>query len=147
MNVARIAAPLVMAFVFAHGGNAEAGTILIEGGRYEVTYWVELPHLERYAVERTQVICIDAITHEGTGAPLPLLGQNDIFDNCRMERFGADEVGFDYGLVCAERGGAIATATYRPTPGGFQARIAIMQGAKNMTMTEVQIGRRLGACN
>jgi hypothetical protein len=32
-------------------------------------------------------------------------------------------------------------------PGAFEGRIAMVMGGKNMTMTEVQSGRRVGGCD
>jgi hypothetical protein len=41
---------------------------------------------------------------------------------------------------------AKARADYTLSADRFEGRIFIVLGAKNMTMTEVQAGRRVGAC-
>jgi hypothetical protein len=35
---------------------------------------------------------------------------------------------------------------YELSPNAFNGRVAMVMGAKNMTMTEVQHGRRIGEC-
>ena len=57
-----------------------------------------------------------------------------------------DESSLTFDIVCAGRDAAKAKATYTFAPGGFHARIAMTMGAKNMTTTEVQTGRRIGSC-
>jgi hypothetical protein len=57
-----------------------------------------------------------------------------------------DATGLRYAIHCPGRDAARAEARYRPAPDGFRGRVAMVLGAKNMTMTEVQTGRRLGAC-
>ena len=49
--------------------------------------------------------------------------------------------------MCEGRGAARAHAIYAVRPDGFSGRIAMVLGAKNMTMRELQVGHRLGACN
>ncbi|MGI9486367.1 MAG: DUF3617 domain-containing protein [Geminicoccaceae bacterium] len=123
-----------------------AETTRLEDGLYEVQFRLELPHLETHAVDRTATICIDQGKPERHHLPIPLLSQNDIFADCEIENIENAQNGFSYDITCTGRGSARATATYVTTPNHFKSRIAIIQGAKNMTMTEVQKGRRLGDC-
>lgn len=123
-----------------------ADDIQLRDGLYEVQFRLELPHLETHAIDRTTTICIDQGKPEGHQPPVPLLSQNDIFADCRIEDVEKEPAGFSYDITCTGRGSAKATATYVTTPDSFRSRIAIMQGAKNMTMTEVQHGHRLGNC-
>jgi hypothetical protein len=52
-----------------------------------------------------------------------------------------------FDILCEGRGAAWASAVYRLMPDAFEGRIAMVMGGKNMTMTEVQSGRRIGACD
>jgi hypothetical protein len=52
----------------------------------------------------------------------------------------------EYDIVCAGRDAPRAKAIYTLAPAELRGRISITMGAKNMTMTEVQIGHRLGNC-
>ena len=116
----------------------------LRSGSYEVAYRLELPHLERWALTKTATICLP----DAAAAPaLPILSGNNPFEGCttRNVRRDGDEVTYD--IVCAGRDAARAHAAYRIVPDGFNGRIAMVMGAKNMTMTEVQTGRRLGRCD
>lgn len=128
-------------------GDLLAAEIPIKNGLYEVHFRLELPHLETHAVDQKTTICIDKSSSQGHGPPLPLLSQNDIFSGCRIENIRQNEADFSYDIACKGRGAARATAVYAFSADAFSSRIAIMQGAKNMTMTEVQRGRRLGRCS
>ncbi len=52
-----------------------------------------------------------------------------------------------FAIACEGRGAARASAVYRLLPEAFEGRIAMVMGGKNMTMTEVQSGRRIGPCS
>ena len=123
-----------------------AAEVPIRDGLYEVHFRLELPHLETHAVDQETTICLDQNEPRRRGPPLPLLSQNDIFSGCRIENPRRNEAGFSYDIACEGRGRARATAVYRFSADAFSGRISITQGAKNMTMTEVQRGRRLGPC-
>ncbi len=140
---------MALAFLVAalSSGAALAGDSQLEDGLYEVHFRLELPHLEIHAVDRTATICIDQDNMERHLPPVPLLSQNDIFADCEIENVDKETSGFSYDIACTGRGAARAAATYTIANDRFRSRIAITQGAKNMTMTEVQQGRRLGDCD
>jgi hypothetical protein len=52
-----------------------------------------------------------------------------------------------FDILCDGRGAARARAVYTLMPRGFEGRIAMVMGGKNMTMTEVQAGHRVGSCD
>ena len=53
----------------------------------------------------------------------------------------------EYDIVCPERGSAKGHAIYVLSGNKFSGRVAMVLGAKNMTMTEVQEARRIGECS
>lgn len=110
-----------------------------EPGLYEIGYRLEMPHLERYATQRSAQVCI-------ADAPMPVMSGNGAFEGCDISRLSREDSRMSYELVCAGRSGARASARYRFHAGGFAARIAVKLGAKNMTLLEIQSGRRLGDC-
>ena len=59
----------------------------------------------------------------------------------------ADGSKLEYDIVCRERGAARGHAVYELSSNAFTGRIAMVMGAKNMTMTEVQRARRIGECS
>jgi hypothetical protein len=119
-----------------------AGAARAEGpapGLYAITARLELPHVERWAVERTRVMCL-------SGLPVPVLNTGTGLAGCAAAHVEVRSGRLSYSIVCPGRDGSRAAARYRLEPQGFRGRVAIVMGAKNMTMTEVQVGRRLGAC-
>ena len=86
-----------------------------------------------YILTKELIAAIDVAI--GLGRPLLVSGE----PGC-----GKTELG--YAIACPGRDTMRASAAYRLTPDGFRGRVAMIMGAKNMTMTEVQAGRRLGTC-
>jgi len=76
----------------------------------------------------------------------PILSDNNPFAGCAAKNVHQNESRLTFNIVCGGRDAAKAKATYTLAPGGFHARISMTMGAKNMTMTEVQTGRRVGSC-
>jgi len=71
---------------------------------------------------------------------------NNPFAKCTAANFVRDGSSFQYDIVCPGRGAAKAHATYTLSADTFSGFVAMVMGAKNMTMTEVQRGRRIGDC-
>ena len=116
---------------------------LLQAGSYEVTFRLELPHLESWAIDRTATICIPA---ESGDVALPVLSGNNPLGECPATNIRRDGATLSFDIRCEGRDAARARALYTLTPDGFAGRIAMVMGGKNMTMTEVQVGRRLGSC-
>jgi hypothetical protein len=126
----------------AHGGQEES---LLQEGSYEVQVRLELPNLANWAASTTTTICIPYVGRP-SDAPLPVLSGNNPLSKCpakNVQRIGAT-LSFD--IVCEGRNAAWARAVYTLMPQGFRGRIAMVMGGKNMTMTEQQLGRRVGGC-
>ena len=117
----------------------------LQDGSYEIAFRLEFPHLERWGVDKKTIVCVS----EGKGATsslAPILSDNNPFVGCSAKNVHRDEDRLTLDIVCSGRDAAKARASYTLFPGGFRARIAMTMGAKNMTMTEVQIGHRIGNC-
>ena len=114
-------------------------------GAYEVVSRLELPHVERWAIDQITRVCIIASKRAG-GVPIPVLSANNPFAACAATNFVASGASVEYDIVCPGRASAKAHARYVLEQPGFTGRIAMVMAAKNMTMTEVVRGRRLGDC-
>ena len=125
--------------------SAHADEPLLQGGSYEITFRLELPHLERWAIPRTITACISEAGQHGW-LILPILSDNNPFADCFAKDIKQHGTSLTYHIACKGRDSAKAQVRYALAPGGYQARIAMTMGAKNMTMTEVQTARRLGGC-
>lgn len=142
--------PFAMMLIAVNGlaglPTAEAAVKRPLSGVYEITYRLELPHLERWAVAKTERLCLSG--KDGGGrSPLPILSPNTPFATCTARNIRRGSKSLSYDIVCDGRDGARARAVYILTGDGFHGRVAMVLGAKNMTMIEVQSGRRLGDCD
>jgi hypothetical protein len=118
---------------------------LPQGGSYELTARLELPHLERWGVDKTTIVCLSRV-RSGDELPIPVVSANNPFAKCTAANLTADGRKLEYDIVCPGRGTAKAHATYILTTETFSGRVAIVTGGKNMTMTEFQQARRIGEC-
>jgi Protein of unknown function (DUF3617) len=116
-----------------------------QSGSYEITARLELPHLERWSVDKTTVVCLPS--SGGNDIPVPVLSANNPFAKCTASNLVIDGPKLEYDIVCPERGAAKGHAVYRFTAGTFSGRVAMIMGGKNMTMTEFQHARRIGECS
>src|SRR3954462_4587205 len=141
-----ISRPLVVsAAIGLLSGAAHAGEALLDDGSYTITYRLELPHLERWALEKTITVCVSGADRTGT-IPLPVMSDNNPFRGCPATNVRWEPAALTYDIVCEGRDAARAHARYALASQAFSGRVAMVMGGKNMTMTEVQAGRRSGGC-
>jgi len=122
------------------------GRLLPQTGSYEITARLELPHLERWGVDKTTVICLRPSQNDDK-LPIPIVSANNPFTKCSVANLMTQTPKLEYDIVCPGRGAAKGHAIYLLSDDTFSGRVAMVLGAKNMTMTEVQQGRRIGVCN
>jgi hypothetical protein len=134
-------------FLVVSGASAAlAGDPWLKDGAYEMITRLELPHLERYAVDSAHRVCFtDGRATEAI--PTPVESANHPFASCAAIRIERGASAIDYDIACPGRDSARAHASYHATNDGFVGRVEMIMGGKNMTMTEVVRARRLGACN
>jgi hypothetical protein len=125
---------------------ASEPSISLPNGSYELTARLELPHVERWGVDKTMVICLSESRKPGV-IPVPVVSANNPFAKCSAANLVADDSKLEYDIVCPERGAARGHAIYELSTNAFTGRIAMVMGAKNTTMTEVQRARRIGECS
>ena len=114
-------------------------------GSYEITTRLELPHLERWAIDKTTTICLSGHA-EGRQIPIPILSENNPYAACAAANLVIAHGRLDYDVLCPGRDAAKAHATYVLGADHFAGRVAMVLGGKNMTMTEVQRAQRVGDC-
>jgi Protein of unknown function (DUF3617) len=115
-------------------------------GSYALTTRLELPHLERWAIDQMRTICL--VGHAAGGQiPIPIMSANNPYAACAAANLVIGHGRLDYDVVCPGRDAAKAHATYVLGSDQFAGRVDMVLGGKNMTMTEVQRGRRLGDCS
>lgn len=131
---------------FLAGAALPAAAAPLEGGAYEVEVRLELPHLEDMAGSKRVRLCLTAEAN-GDNHGIAVLSDNNPLSRCPVSnvRRAGDELTFD--IACEGRNAARASARYLLAATAFRGRITMRMGGKNMTMTEVQAGRRIGACD
>ena len=136
---------VVSALLIAPPAAAGAEPPSLPSGSYEIVTRLELPHVERWAIDRTTTICLPGSSGSGR-IPVPVLSTNNPFQKCSAANVTTDEAILQYDIVCPGRGAARAHAIYALAADTFSGRVMMVMGAKNMTMTEVQHARRVGDC-
>jgi len=114
-------------------------------GSYAITTRLELPHLERWAIDKTTTICLSGHAADGQ-IPIPILSANNPYATCAAANLVIDHGKLEYDVLCPGRGSATAHATYLLGADHFAGRVAMTLGGKNMTMAEVQRAQRVGDC-
>ena len=139
MTIALMVAPPV----FCETPIAEAS---LPAGSYAITTRLELPHLERWAIDKTTTICLSGRAASGR-IPIPILSANNPYATCAAANLVIDRGRLEYDILCHGRDAAKARATYSLGADHFVGHVAMVMGGKNMTMTEVQHARRVGDCS
>lgn len=135
---------LIAAGILAAFAQAEPTESLLQDGAYEVRVRLELPNVLSWtAAGSTTTICLP---YGGTNGALPVLSSNNPLAACPASNLQRDGAMLRFDIFCEGRGAAWARAVYKLMPDAFEGRIAMVMGGKNMTMTEVQSGRRIGGC-
>ncbi len=116
----------------------------LEPGEYEVSVRLDLPHVDGAAAARTARVCVTVGGNDTHG--LTVLSANHPFGGCAASNIREDGSTLTFDLVCPGPNAAAASARYTLRDQDFEGTIAMKMGAKNMTMTERQHGRRIGAC-
>jgi hypothetical protein len=120
----------------------------IAPGAYEIAYQLEVPHVEQFAVSRSLQVCL-ARRPGAALLALPVLSENNPLANCPASNIRLENGMLSFDILCPGRRNdrSEAHAVFQVTPGGFNGRIFMKMGGKNMTFVESQSGQRTGACN
>lgn len=135
-----------LAALGAWASPALAEDAWLPDGAYEMVTRLELPHLERYAIDSVHRVCF-AGGWASRAIPTPVESANHPFASCAAEHIDLGANAIEYDIACPGRDSARAHASYRAADNGFVGRVAMVMGGKNMTMTEVVSARRLGVCD
>jgi hypothetical protein len=112
-------------------------------GSYEIDAVLEIPNIGMPAWSGRRTVCLGSAAD---GLPMPLLSPNHPFAGCAPRDLERSGTALRYRIVCPGRDAARAVVAYELRPEGFTGEIAMVLGAKNMTLTERQVGRREGGC-
>ena len=138
-----IGAMMLLAVVMSPGPGT-ASEARLEPGRYDVEVRLELPHLSAADATKHVTICVDDTADPATA--LRVLSTNNPLGDCPVQGRVITSNTVHFEVACKGLNAAKGSAVFELAKDRFQGRIAMKMGGKNMTMTEHQKGRRIGAC-
>ena len=139
-SVAISLAAAVMVGASAHGEDGPG----LQPGEYEVSVRLELRHVEMTAL-KVATICVSRDNTATRG--LIALSENNPLARCPASNVRQDRDTLTFDIICPGRNQAVGSARYTIAQQQFTGVIAMKMGGKNMTMTEHQVGRRVGNCS
>lgn len=142
MRSMTISGAALLALFAAANGPAPADEAAPRAGTYSVEMRLDLPHLEGRTAMQRHVVCLGP-----SPAALPVLSANNPLASCPAVDLRRDGDVLTFDIVCPGSNAARAHARFIVRQQGFRGRIAMTMGGKNMTMTESQVGRRIGTCD
>lgn len=143
---ADLAKALVATGIYLSMPAPAAAEPLPASGAYLAEIRLELPHLDDGTARKTARLCLTAEPGAGHHG-LAVLSDNNPLARCPVSDIRREGGRLTFAIACEGRNAARASAAYEFTAEGFRGRITMNMGGKNMTMTEVQLGRRVGACD
>lgn len=118
----------------------------LASGAYDVTVRLELPHLDTGTATKVTRLCVEEEAENPTFG-LGVLSDNNPLAKCPHTKIDSSDSGvLRFDVVCPGTNTGQASATFDLFEDRFEGRITMKMGGKNMTMTEVQRGHRVGPC-
>lgn len=133
-------------FVLILASIGPAGSTSLKPGLYAIELRVELPNLGDALPPKTIERCIES-AHAATSKGFTVLMENNPLTACPASDETTDDDRLTFQIACPGGNAAKATAVFDLASDRFEGRIKMNMGGKNMTMSEVQRGRRIGDCS
>jgi len=124
--------------------DLQADDAALKPGFYEVTVTLEMPNVVTGIGPGTVHRCVTAADLR-TGNAFGVLGDNPI-RTCPITDYSVSANRALYRIACPGPNAPSAVGTFDLASTSFRGVITMDMGGKNMTMSERQRGRRVGAC-
>lgn len=124
--------------------STSADTGLREGV-YEIEVRLDLPLVLDTNTRKTERVCLTAKKSLTLG--LAVLSDNNPLRKCPASNVAASVDALTFDINCPGVNSARGRASYLIAADSFRGRIEMKMGGKNMTMTEIQVGRRIDSCD
>lgn len=134
-------APLVLLAAIAGYARDEA---LPAPGLYRVQVRVDLPNVPDTAPSFVLERCIAPADLE-SGQAFFVLSENPL-RACELTDYQVTGKAVAYRIACRGANRGSATAQFTTARAAYRGTISMNMGGKNMTMSETQVGERIGAC-
>jgi len=132
-----------LAAVAATGAGAEDSSLT--PGLYRVEVRIGLPNVQDVAAPLVVTRCV---SREGlrTGQAFFILSDNPL-KTCELVDYQASPGTAIYRVACVGHNRGSAAAVFDTKSATYRGTITMNMGGKNMTMSETQIGKRIGDCH
>ena len=139
----QIAATILVA-ALGRGLECHAQELMLIPGLYEVEVRISLPNVQNVAPPKLLTLCI-APADLRSGRAFFVQSDNPL-KHCDLMDYRPVSATVVYRIVCQGPNRGNAAAVFETTSAAYRGTINMNMGGKNMTMTETQTGRRIGAC-
>jgi hypothetical protein len=124
--------------------ETRADDSLLTPGLYEVEVRITLPNVQDVAEPRRLTRCVSRADLQ-SGQAFFVLSDNPLKD-CSMLDYQVTADTTVYRIACPGPNRGSAVAVFDTTRTAYRGTIEMNMGAKNMTMAETQVGRRIADC-
>ena len=137
-----VLAALMIVAAVQSPANAEADLL---DGAYEIEVTLQLPHVPDTSTRKVERLCLSRDQPVTYG--LVVLSTNNPLSKCPAFNGKSTAGTLSFDVACQGVNAVAGHARYEITPETFRGRIEMKMGGKNMTMTETQVGHRIGSCD
>jgi hypothetical protein len=134
-------ASLIVALAATGSGAADP---LLTPGLYQVEVRIALPNVQDVAAPIVLTRCV-SLADLKSGQAFSVLSDNPL-KNCDLLDYQATADTATYRIVCPGPNMGSAAAVFETTRTTYRGSIKMNMGGKNMTMSEMQVGRRVADC-
>lgn len=132
-----------MVAALAATGSVAAVPLLIPG-LYEIEVRIALPNVQNAAAPVVMTRCVSPDDLK-SGRAFFVLSENPL-RNCDLLDYQVTDGAATYRIACPGPNRGRADAVFETTATTYRGSIKMNMGGKNMTMSETQVGRRIGNC-
>lgn len=136
-----VLASVVVASIAAGSDAAEP---LMAPGLYQIEVRISLPNVQDTAAPIVLTRCVHPADLK-SGQAFFILSDNPL-KNCDLMDYQTTSDTAIYRIACAGPNRGSAVAVFDTTSTAYRGTIKMNMGGKNMTMSETQVGRRIGDC-
>ena len=124
--------------------GAGAADSLLTPGLYQVEIRIALPNVQDVAAPMVLIRCVSPADLK-SGQAFFVLSDNPI-KNCALLDYEVTADTAIYRIACPGPNRGSAVAVFVTTGTAYRGSIKMNMGGKNMTMSEMQTGKRIGDC-
>jgi hypothetical protein len=141
MRTLLVAAGVIAALASTGAGAADSS---LAPGLYQVEVRIHLPNVQDVAAPLIVTRCLTPENLQ-TGQAFFILSDNPL-KACNLAEYQSTAGTAIYRIVCAGHNRGSAVAVFDTKPATYRGTITMNMGGKNMTMSETQVGKRIGDC-